>query len=455
MYDIVVIGAGPAGYVCAIKAAKLGAKVAIVEKSEFGGTCLNRGCIPTKDFIKNVELIKNIKKAKSRGVLIDNDEVTIDIEKIVAHKNKTVKTLTAGVNLLLKHNGVTIYQGEAELLKNNEILIKSEEGEEKILGKKVVLAMGSSVRELPVEGINSKFVFTSDTILDIDRIPKNLVIIGAGVIGCEFSQIFSNFGSHVTVVELENRVLPMADEQISFALQKVLKKDGVKFVFSKSLSKILDKGDFCQVVLDDGSVLESDGVLISVGRKSNLDAVEGLEIELEKGYIKTDEYLRTSLANVFAIGDVNGKKMLAHAAFMMGEIAAHNAVFEEDLKKCNLKNTPSVVYTIPEVSFIGEVQDQERPEVQVGSFSFLANGRALASDEKVGFIKVLIDKRYKEILGIHMIGPCVSEIINEAGVIMQNELTVDEVLNSIHSHPSFSEVLYEAIADTLKMAIHK
>lgn len=455
MYDIVVIGAGPAGYVCAIKAAKLGAKVAIVEKAEFGGTCLNRGCIPTKDFLKNVELIKNIKKAKSRGILIENDEYSIDMEKIVAHKNKTVKTLTGGVSLLLKHNGVTVYQGDAKLLKGNEVHIKSKEGEQKISGKKIVLATGSCVRELPIEGIDSKFVFTSDTILDIDRIPKNLVIIGAGVIGCEFSQIFANFGSNVTVVELEDRVLPMADEQISSALQKVLKKDGVKFIFSKSLSKILDGVDHCQVVLSDESVLECDAVLISIGRKSNLDAVEGSGLELERGYIKTDEYMRTSLPDVFAIGDVNGKKMLAHAAFMMGEIAAHNAVFDDDLKKCNLKNTPSVVYTIPEVAFIGEVQKEERPEVQTGSFSFLANGRALASDEKVGFIKVLIDKRYREILGIHMIGPSVSEIINEASVIMQNELSVDEVLNSIHSHPSYSEVLYEAIADTLKMAIHK
>lgn len=455
MYDIVVIGAGPAGYVCAIKAAKLGAKVAIVEKAEFGGTCLNRGCIPTKDFLKNVELIKNIKKAKSRGVLVENDAYEIDMGKIVAHKNKTVKTLTGGVNLLLKHNGVEIYQGEAKLLFGNEVLIKSGEKEEKIFGKKIVLATGSCVRELPVEGMDSKFVFTSDSILDIDRVPKKMVIIGAGVIGCEFSQIFANFGSEVTVVELEDRVLPMADEQISSALMKVLKKDGVKFIFSKSLSKILDKGDVCHVILDDESVLECDAVLISIGRKSNLDAVKDLGLELERGYIKTDEYLRTSLANVFAIGDVNGLKMLAHAAFMMGEIAAHNAVFEEDLKKCDLSYTPSVVYTVPEVAFIGEVQKEERPEVQTGSFSFLANGRALACDEKVGFIKVLIDKRYKEILGVHMIGPSVSEIINEVSVIMQNELTVDEVLNSIHSHPSFSEVLYEAMADTLKMAIHK
>ncbi|MDO4800437.1 MAG: dihydrolipoyl dehydrogenase [Bacillota bacterium] len=455
MYDIVVIGAGPAGYVCAIRASKSGAKVAIVERAQLGGTCLNRGCIPTKDFLKNVEIIKSIKKAKSRGILLSSEELEIDIQKIVAHKNKTVKILTGGIGMLLEANGIEVFRAQAKLLQNNEILLEEEGRQKRIYAKKVVLATGSSVRTLPIEGIDNEFVYTSDTILEIDRIPKEMVIVGGGVIGCEFSQIFAHFGSKVHVVELENRILPMASEELSTALMKALKKDGVNFTFEKSVSQIKECEEGAQVVLNDGTVLTSDCVLISVGRKSNLEVVSQTEIELENGFIKTDEYLRTSLPNVFAIGDVNGRKMLAHAAFKMGEIAAHNALQEENMIRCDLANTPSVVYTIPEVAFIGERGASEAQNTNVGRFSFLANGRALASDEKVGFIHVFTDPNSGLVSGADMIGPNVSELINEVSVIMQNKLGAEDVLNSIHAHPSFSEVLYEAVADSIAMAIHK
>lgn len=463
-YDIVVIGAGPAGYVSAIKASKLGAKVAIIEKDNYGGTCLNRGCIPTKDFLKNVEIIKNIKKAKKRGVIISNDDISIDIKKIVAHKNKTVKKLTAGVHMLLKANKVDIYEGEGKLVDANRVRICSNVSENlEVEGDKIFIATGSKVRRIPIKGIDSKYVYTSDSILDIEKIPEKMLIIGGGVIGCEFSQVFANFGTDVTIVEAMDRIVPMADEEVSQSLDKILKDDKIKIKSGLSVREIVEKDGFANVILSDDSKLEADCILLSIGRESNLEVVSDVDIKIENGKIVVDEYMRTSLENVYAIGDVNGLKMLAHAAFKMGEVAAENALKStEKLVKCNLKNTPSAIYTLPEVAFIGISEEEAKKSiaidnlrVAVGKFNFMANGRALASDEKTGFIKVVADKKYSEILGVHMVGPSVSEIINEASVFMENELSIEELLNSIHSHPSYSEVLYEALADTVNMAIHK
>lgn len=462
-YEIIVIGGGPAGYVAAIKAAKLGKKVAIVEKDQYGGTCLNRGCIPTKDFLKNVEIIKNIKKAKKRGVMIENDNFTIDIQKIVAHKNSTVKMLTGGVEMLLKNNKVTMYAGVGKLKADKTVEIYNEAGEKtaEIKAPKVILAGGSKIKMIGIKGIDNKLVYTSDTILDITEIPESLAVIGGGVIGCEMSQVFSAFGSKVTIVEAMDRILPMADEEISKTLHRSLKRDGIDIKTSQFLQEIIEENGKLKLVFKSGEEIIADRALLSIGRESDLEAIEGLDIKTERGSVVVDEYMMSSMPDVYSVGDMNGKKMLAHAAFKMGEVAAENACGEHK-EKVDLRYVPSVIYTLPEVAFIGmsEAEAKEREEagkgkINIGKFNFGANGRAIASDEKDGFVKVISDAKYGEILGVHMIGPCVSELINEVVVLMQSEITVQEMLKSIHAHPSYSEVTYEAFADTLSMAIHK
>ena len=451
-FDVVVIGGGPAGYVAAIRAAQVGGKVAVVEKSELGGTCLNRGCIPTKTFLKNAEIIEGIEMSSKRGIILENEKFTVDMPKVVSLKNEIVKTLTNGVQGLLKSNSIKIFKGVGKINKDKDVVIN---GEEVLRTNKIILAGGSKVGSVNIPGIESKRVLTSDDILDLKELPKSLAVIGGGVVGVELGQAYLSFGSEVTVIEMMDRIVPGVDREASETLRKALEKKGMKILTSSKIKEIIDEGDKLRIKLEDKEDVVAEKALLSIGRVPDLEAVGELDLEMERGKIKVDKYMETSVKGVYAPGDINGIKMLAHAAFRMGEVAAENAILGNH-REIKLETTPSAIYTIPEVGMVGltEEEAKEKYDINIGKFAFVGNGRALASGDTTGFVKVIADKKYGEILGVHIVGQSAAEIINEASSLMAMEITVDEVIKTIHGHPTFSEALFESCADVLGEAIH-
>ena len=451
-FDVVVIGGGPAGYVAAIRAAQVGGKVAVVEKSELGGTCLNRGCIPTKTFLKNAEIIEGIEMSSKRGIILENEKFTVDMPKVVSLKNEIVKTLTNGVQGLLKSNSIKIFKVVGKINKDKDVVIN---GEKVLRTNKIILAGGSKVGSVNIPGIESKRVLTSDDILDLKELPKSLAVIGGGVVGVELGQAYLSFGSEVTVIEMMDRIVPGVDREASETLRKALEKKGMKILTSSKIKEIIDEGDKLRIKLEDKEDVVAEKALLSIGRVPDLEAVGELDLEMERGKIKVDKYMETSVKGVYAPGDINGIKMLAHAAFRMGEVAAENAILGNH-REIKLETTPSAIYTIPEVGMVGltEEEAKEKYDINIGKFAFVGNGRALASGDTTGFVKVIADKKYGEILGVHIVGQSAAEIINEASSLMAMEITVDEVIKTIHGHPTFSEALFEACADVLGEAIH-
>lgn len=451
-YDMIIIGGGPAGYVGAIRAAQLGAKVAVIEKSVVGGTCLNRGCIPTKTYLKNAEIIEHINHAKNRGINIADDSIIVDLAKTVAVKNKVVNTLTSGIKGLFKSNAVESIEGTGVIVSENKVQIN---GDKIISAKNIILASGSKVGKINIKGIESKLVLTSDDILDLEELPESLAVIGGGVVGTELGQAFSTFGSKVTIVEMADRIIPSMDKEASVVLAKKLETKGMKILTSTKLLEIVEENGKLRLKLEGQEDVIADKALLSIGRVPDLEALGNLQFEMDRGRVKVDDYMETSIKGIYAPGDVNGIKMLAHAAYRMGEVAVENAI-EGNHRKIKLNATPAAIYTLPEVGMVGLTEDEarEKYDILVGKFNFNGNGRAIASDEAYGFIKVIVDKKYYEILGVHIVGPNAAEIINEAASLVELEITVDEVLKTIHGHPTYSEALYEACADALDLAIH-
>ena len=449
-YDIVVVGGGPAGYIAAIKAARLGAKTALIEKSVVGGTCLNRGCIPTKTYLKTAEMIQHIRHAASRGIMIADAQMTVDMQKAVLEKNKVVKKLTGGVALLLGSNGVDVLSGEAKIHPDQTISV----GDTKIAAGKVIFAGGSKAARLNIPGIDIKPVLTSDEMLDIDLVPESLAIIGGGVIGVEMASVFAAFGSKVTVIELMDSILPMMDGDVSNAIRNALEKRGITIHTGTKVERIEEAEGGAVVYTDKQQPIEAESVLLSIGRVPDLSAVDDIGIQTERGYIKTDDRMQTSISWIYAPGDINGKCMLAHAAFKMGEVAAENAMGHS--KKADLAYVPSCVYTTPEVGCVGLTEQQAKAQydVSVGMFPFGANGRALASGESEGFVKVITDKRYGEMLGVHIVGPSAAELISEAASLMACEITAHEIAAIIHAHPTYAEAFMEATADSFGQCLH-
>ena len=451
-YDLIVVGGGPAGYYAAIRGAQLGAKVAIVEKSEFGGTCLNVGCIPTKTYLKNAEILDGLKIAANRGINLASTDYSIDMDKTVDFKNTVVKTLTGGVRSLLNANKVTIFNGLAKVNPDKTVHI----GSEIIKGRKIILATGSKVSRINIPGIDSPRVLTSDEILDLREMPKSLVVMGGGVVGIELGLVWASYGVEVTVIEMADRIIPAMDKEISQELQKILTKKGMTIKTNVGASEIIDETSHLSLKLTNGETIQADKALLSIGRVPQMKGLENLGLEMDGNRIKVNDYQETSIPGIYAPGDVNGQKMLAHAAYRMGEVAAENAL-SGNHRKAKLKYTPAAVYTHPEVAMVGLTEEAARKQygdILIGKSSFFGNGRAIASNEALGFVKVIADSKYHEILGVHIIGPAAAELINEAATIMENELTVDDVAQAIHGHPTFSENMYEAFLDTIGQAIH-
>lgn len=454
-YDVAVIGGGPAGYVGAIRAAQLGAKVVIFEKDVVGGTCLNRGCIPTKTYLKTAEYIHHIEDAANRGIIVD-PEHSVDMTKVVAYKNKVVKQLTGGVDVLLKRNGVTKVSGEAALEDAHTIACASKT----YTADKILLCGGSKAIRIPIPGVDHKDVMTSNEILDMEEVPARLGIIGGGVIGCELASAFSAFGSKVTIIEAMDSVVSMLDRDISKEVDKTLKKAGCLVNCGRKVVEIKDNNG-CPVIVTDNGEFECDKVLLSIGRAADLSCLGKMEgqFEINRGKVVVDDTMKTKVDNIYACGDINGRIMLAHSAFKMAEVAAENAVKGTN-ETCDLRYVPSVLYLSPECASVGlseQKAKEKHPEgIRVGKFNMSGNGRSVASGETSGFVKVVADNKYGEILGVHIVGGVASEMIAEATALLQMEITINEVAEKIiHAHPSYSEAFQEACADCLGLCIHQ
>ena len=466
-YDVIIIGGGPAGYVAAIKAAQLGAKTACVEKDVLGGTCLNRGCIPTKNFLKSADFLYEMEEMASRGIRLKSTDFSIDMPEVVKAKDRVVRKLTGGVGTLLKANNVDVYYGTGVAETATEVRVSvGKSGDLRLVAGSIILCGGSKAVKLPIPGVESARVLTSDEILNIQEVPPVLAIIGGGVIGVEMAMVFAAFGSKVTIIELEPRILPFMEKEASDLVLKSLKKKGVEVKTGIGIEKFEELKTGIRLVLTGGSTLEADLALLSIGRSADLSCIEGLNIKTERGKIVVNDEMETSVQGVFAPGDVNGRKMLAHAAFKMGEAAAVNAARHAGVRsaalnghrpeKVDMRFVPSVVYSVPEVASVGlsEADAAKTCQIAVGSFPLAANGRALAAGAPNGFVKVIIDVKYGEILGVHIVGLGASEIINEAAALMTMEITAHEVAEIVHGHPSVSEAFMEACADALGKCIH-
>ncbi len=478
--DIVVIGSGPGGYVAAIRAAQLGARTVCIEKqaSEWGGTCLNWGCIPTKALIASVERLHHVKTADAMGVLIQG-EIGFDFTKMMDRKTKVVTTLRNGVSALLKSNHVRSVVGTARFVDAHTIEVTRDDGTtERITAQHTIIATGSVPILPPIPGLernphdprgkSSNGIWTSDEAVYATECPKTMVVMGAGAVGLEFGYTFRGLGAEVTVVEIAPEILPTGDREIAGELRKALKKQGISVLTSSRVTGIEHKETSRVVTIEgeDGkqTVLEVDVVLVGAGRKPYF---EGLNLEgagvktvtegpLSRRGVIVDEYLQTSQPNIYAIGDATGKMLLAHLASHMGIVAAENAMGH--CVKMDYRAVPAPIYTSPEVASVGLSEEEARAQgydVMTGRFPFRPLGRAMALNEQEGMVKIVSERKYGELLGVHIVGPYATEMIHEGVVAIKLESTVEELMTTIHAHPTLSEAIGEAALDVRGDAVHK
>lgn len=459
-YDVVVLGAGPGGYVGAIRAAQLGAKTAIIEKNKVGGTCLNVGCIPTKALMKNVEILHYIDAGKKRGIKVKG-ELELDYAKAVKAKDKAVKQLVNGVTGLLASNEITMYQGMGTVKAGNKIEVAAENGDvETIEYGKLILATGSSPKMPPIPGADLEGVMTSEGFLSITEVPEKLVVIGAGVIGCELATVFKAYGSQITMVEMMDKPVAILDSDVANYMEGILTQQGIDLKLGKQVKSIArnDAGSLDVTIADkDGNeeVVSGDKVLISIGRGPNVAGLDELGLETERGYVVVNDKLETSAKDVYAIGDVTGKKLLAHVASEMGVVAAENAMGAS--KIMDLSIVPSCIYTIPEVGCVGMSEKEAKDagyDVICGKFPLVACGKAVATGDTEGMFKIVADKKTRKVLGAHLVGKSATELVAEMAAYMKMNATVDDVVDTIHAHPTISESIAEAARDIDNCTIH-
>lgn len=463
-FDCIVIGAGPGGYVAAIRAAQLGFKTAIIDKRKsLGGTCLNVGCIPSKALLDSSELYHTAAHGFSvHGIKADN--VTIDVPAMIARKDKVVDELTRGIAGLMKKNKIAIFHGAGKLAGKGQVTVTAEDGTEQTLSasKNILIATGSVVAELPFAKVDGKFLLSSTEALDLKEVPKHMVVIGGGVIGLELGSVWLRLGAKITVVEMLPEFIPAMDRDCATALHKSLQKQGMTFHLGTSVNGIDTSGKLAKVTVTgaDGKqqTLECDKILVSIGRRPYTTGL-GLEeagVELdERGRVKVDEHFNTTVPGVSAIGDAIPGPMLAHKAEEEGVAWAEHLAGQGGHVNYNV--IPSVVYTWPEAASVGLTEAQAREkhgdQVKVGKFPFMANGRAKAMNEKDGFCKV-ISGPHDQLLGVHVFGPRASDIIAEGATVIEFNGTAEDIFRTCHSHPTLGEALKEAALTVHGRAIH-
>jgi dihydrolipoamide dehydrogenase len=460
-FDVIIVGGGPAGYVCAIRAAQLGLATAVVERDKLGGVCVNIGCIPTKALLHSA-YVANLVSHDARELGVDVGSVKTDYGVAMRRSRKVSEQNSRGVEFLMKKHKITVIKGTGVLAKNRMVRVGKDEYQAR---KAVVIASGSRVKGIPQIGleINKTTVISSDEALFLEQIPATLAIVGAGAVGCEFADIFHAFGSKVTLIEALPRILPLEDTESSDTLTKSYKKRGITIYAGANVKKATVKKDKVSLEVESGGkneTVEADKVLMAAGRAVNTEGL-GLQeagVQLtDRGFIKVNPAtLETTAPGIYAIGDVAGPPMLAHKGYREGVVVAE-IVAGHHPQPIKYDNVPSVTYCHPEVASIGLTEDQAKErklEYQVGRFPFSANGRARTSNETEGFVKIIRDKKYGEILGAHIVGSHASEIIHELTVARENEYTVEEVDLAIHAHPTLSEAIAEAALDSMGRVMH-
>jgi dihydrolipoamide dehydrogenase len=457
-----VIGSGPGGYVASIRAAQLGASVVCVERDArgWGGVCLNWGCIPTKTLIASAERLSAAREAARLGIL--TGEVGFDFSRIMARKDKVVQTLRGGVQALLKSNKVRQVVGTATLEGDGRVLITDADGKvETLRSRNVIVATGSEPVRLPIPGLEGDGVWTSNEALYATEVPASLVVIGAGAVGLEFAYIYNALGSKVTVVELMPEVLPLADADVARELRKCLAKQGIQFILESKVTGVERRNGTIAAAVEGpagAQTVDCAVVLVGVGRRPVTSGL-GLDqagVAYTKHGIAVDDEMRTNVPGIFAIGDVTGKYQLAHVASHQGIVAAENAMGKP--ARMNYRAVPAPVFTEPELATVGLTESQARAaghDVVVGSFPFRPLGKAMAMDQQDGLVKIVSERKYGEILGVHIVGPHASDMIHEAVAAIELEGTVDELKHMIHAHPTLPEAIMEAALDVHGMAVHK
>jgi dihydrolipoyl dehydrogenase len=462
-FDVTIIGSGPGGYVAAIRAGQLGLKVAIVEKDKrLGGTCTLRGCIPTKQLLMSAHVYEQMQHAGDFGVQASGIQLAFaDVQK---RKEKVVLKNSKGIEYLMKKNKVTVFNGSGRLALPGKVEVTGPDGQKQtIQTKNVIIATGSVVRPIPGFEIDGQRVVSSDQILELKDVPKSLIVMGCGAVGVEFASVYSRFGADTTLVELLPRLVPLEDEEVSKELERSFRKRGVKSQVDTKLDKMEKTETGVRVsgktAKGEAVTLEAEMLLVAVGRMPFTEGLglEGTKIKVDRGFIQVDEYQQTAEPHVYAIGDVVPTPQLAHLASKEGIVAVEHLAGQKGVRPINLRLVPSCTYCDPEIGSVGLTEAKARElgyDVRVGKFPFSASGKARIIGEEEGFVKVVADKKYDEILGVHIIGPHATELIAEACVAMQLESTAEELGRTMHAHPTVSEAVMEGAEGVHGLAIH-
>lgn len=456
--DLAVLGGGPGGYVASIRASKMGLKTAVIERDYLGGVCLNCGCIPTKTLYHVAFILNEIKKAKDFG--IDVSEPKLDFKKTMARKDQIIEMQRKGLQSHFKKNNIELIKGSGRIIARDRVAVRTLDSQEiEVEAKNIIIATGSSAANVKPFDLSEKGVVDNAGILSIEEIPKSLLIIGGGVIGSEFANIFSSLETKVTIIELLPRILSTEDEDVSKVIYNVFRKKGIEIFTDTIVEKVEKSGDDFICTASGGNKITADKVLISVGRRPNSSDIgiekAGVEVD-QKGYIKVDSHLRTNVRGIYAVGDVIGGLQLAHVASEEGKIAAENIAGKN--KEMDYSVVPWAVFTSPEIGTVGINEAQagkKNIKVCTGIFPFSSSGKAYISGETEGFIKVVTDSETGEILGAQMVGPRATDLVHEIAVAMKGEILVDDLVSTIHAHPTFSESVLEAAEDCFGIATHK
>jgi dihydrolipoamide dehydrogenase len=459
-FDLIVIGSGPGGYVAAIRASQLGMKVAVVEKEELGGICLNWGCIPTKALLKSAQVFDYIKHAKDYGIKVESAEM--DFSAMIARSRGVAGGMSKGIEFLFKKNKIEKLMGFGKLLSNKQVSVTDKDGKETIYeASHIILATGGRARELPNIKIDNQKIVGYRKAMVLEKQPKSMVVIGSGAIGVEFAYVYNTIGTKVTVVEYLPTLVPLEDEEVGKQLEKEFKKSGMTVMTNSTVEAVDTSGEGCKVTIKTGTlttVVECDIVLSAVGVTTNIEGI-GLEkvgVATDKGKVIVDEFYRTNIPNVYAIGDIVKGQALAHVASAEGIICVEKIAGHHP-EPLNYGNIPGCTYCSPEIASVGMTEKQAKEagyEIKVGKFPFSASGKASAGGVKEGFVKVIFDAKYGEWLGCHMIGANVTEMIAEAVVARKLETTGHEIIKTVHPHPTMSEAIMEAAAAAYGEVIH-
>ncbi len=462
-FDLLVIGGGPGGYVCAIRAAQLGLKTGCIEsRGTLGGTCLNVGCIPSKSLLNLSDMYKKAQKDYN-NLGIEVGEVKLNLKKIMMNKSKSVQVLTKGVEFLFKKNKVSYIRGKGVLFSKNDVVVYENGKKTSYKAKNIVIATGSSASSVPGIDINEKNIISSTGAISLEKVPKSLIVIGGGYIGLEMGSVWSRLGSQVTVIEYLDHIIPGMDSEVSREFQKILTKQGIKFLLNNKVTKVKDENNKVTVEFSDNSSksknkIECDKVLVSVGRKPYTEGLNLSKIGINKdnkGRIDVDKEFRTSVKNIFAIGDVIKGPMLAHKAEEEGIAVAE--ILAGQSGHVNYDVIPGVIYTSPEVAAVGKTEEELKKlniSYKIGKFPFMANSRAKVNNETEGFVKILADSKTDKVLGVHIIGPHSGDMIAEMAIAMEFGASAEDIARTCHAHPTHTEAIKEAALAVEKRPIH-